>query len=224
MERIQGGRNRGCRSVLIYLNQPLRGISGFEHLRNAPVMYALVMTRESDLHVVFGPNVSYNPEHSSSHLLLLVESLLMLYRLVPAESVSAPTPEGWLLQLPTTVGRGHEQPVCIDDDSISRAHCQLMLGPDEALQVRDLGSLNGTYVNGERIRGIHSLIPGDTLQLGAVSLRVEYASDTDPGPAPAKPKRPSMNATQPMKQLTTPKFTMHEMKEEPKRWWEFWKE
>ena len=147
----------------------------------------------------------------------------MFYRLVPINSIPGVSAKGWRLDLPATVGRSREHAVCIDDDSISRAHCQLMLGPDEGLQVRDLGSLNGTYVNGERIRHIHSLIPGDTLQLGSVTLRVEYTSDTDPGYQPPIKPKTKLTTTQPMKTVSPPKFTMEEVKEAKKHWWEFWK-
>jgi pSer/pThr/pTyr-binding forkhead associated (FHA) protein len=98
-----------------------------------------------------------------------------------------------------------------------------LLGPDEGVQIRDLGSLNGTYVNGERIKGIHSLVPGDALQIGSVSVRIEYASDTDPGKPPPKRVSAPNNATQPMKVIPPEKFTMHEVVEPEKKWWEFWK-
>jgi pSer/pThr/pTyr-binding forkhead associated (FHA) protein len=84
--------------------------------------------------------------------------------------------------------------------------------------------MNGTYLNGERVRQTHSVVPGDILQLGAITLRVEYSSDTDPGrlALPVKSVKP-MNATQPMRTLPSENFTMQEVKETPKRWWEFWK-
>ncbi len=130
----------------------------------------------------------------------------MLYRLVLATSESRGGADGWNLHLPATIGRNPEHEVSIDDASISRSHCQILLGPDESLQVRDLGSMNGTYVNGARIQKIHSLAPGDVLQLGALSLRIEYSSDTDPGnQVKKKPLSGGVKTTQPMK--TIPRFS-----------------
>ncbi len=147
----------------------------------------------------------------------------MQYRIVPTNPMPGLPAQGWRLNLPETIGRNTELPICIEDESISRSHCQMLLGPDEDLQVRDLGSLNGTYVNGERISKIQSLAPGDILQLGSVSLNVEFESDTAPG-HPERPKKKAvMTATQPMKVLPPSNFTIQEVKKVPKQWWEFWK-
>jgi pSer/pThr/pTyr-binding forkhead associated (FHA) protein len=155
--------------------------------------------------------------------LLTEQGTCMAFRLVPVDLESGLNPQGWALSLPTTVGRSSDLAVCIDDDSISRSHCQLIQGPDECLQVRDLGSLNGTYVNGERIRHIHSLVPGDTLQIGSVNLRVEYLSDTNPGMPLSGSKKVSTATTQPMKTIPKETFTMRVVEEPPRKWWEFWK-
>jgi pSer/pThr/pTyr-binding forkhead associated (FHA) protein len=147
----------------------------------------------------------------------------MHYRIVPTNPMPGLPAQGWRLNLPETIGRNTELPISIEDDSISRSHCQMLLGPDEDLQVRDLGSLNGTYVNGERISKIQSLAPGDILQLGSVSLTVEFEADTAPG-QPERPKKKSvMTATQPMKVLPPSNFTIQEVKKVSKQWWEFWK-
>jgi pSer/pThr/pTyr-binding forkhead associated (FHA) protein len=146
----------------------------------------------------------------------------MYYQLIPLSGTQS-RESGWRLELPATVGRGSEASLCIDDDSISRSHCQIYLAPDESLQVRDLGSTNGTYVNGERIRQHHSLFPGDELQIGSLTMKVHYASDTDPGVVKSSPQSSSSNKTQQMKTVRTPTFTMHEVTTPSKKWWEFWK-
>lgn len=147
----------------------------------------------------------------------------MYYKLIPNNPIPGVGPQGWSIKPPCTVGRSVDSQVCIDDESISRSHCQLFLGPDESLQVRDLGSLNGTYVNGEKIRKVHSLSTGDSLQVGSIIVRVEYASDTNPGIQPSKQVSSPTRVTQPMK-ILRPEQLAHQPPSEPdKKWWEFWK-
>jgi pSer/pThr/pTyr-binding forkhead associated (FHA) protein len=53
---------------------------------------------------------------------------------------------------------------------VSRIHCRLEAN-EETLEVIDLESTNGVYVNGERVETAH-LIPGDRLRVGRVELQV----------------------------------------------------
>lgn len=71
----------------------------------------------------------------------------------------------------TVVGRKNEIcDLCIDRNSISKLHC-LIVKTDGLLFVRDLGSTNGTKVNGQRVtRG--ALLPGDELAFASVKYRV----------------------------------------------------
>jgi predicted component of type VI protein secretion system len=147
----------------------------------------------------------------------------MYYRLVPEKPILGVGPQGWSLKLPATIGRSGDTDVCIDDESISRSHCQLFLGSDESLQVRDLNSLNGTFVNGERIKKVHSLFPGDVVQVGSAFLRVEYASDTDPGKPPPRRQASQTSVTQPMKAPSPERYLEARPPQPAKRWWEFWK-
>lgn len=163
----------------------------------------------------------YKIKRSQPHLLFISFGPNMYYKLVRNDSTKSSSPQTWNLSLPATVGRGPESSVCIDDESISRLHCKLFLASDESLHIRDNGSTNGTYVNGDRIQHPVSLTPGDVLQLGSVLLQIQFASDTDPGPAAPKKTTPSVAATQPMRTIPSQSFTMHEVPE--KRWWEFWK-
>jgi hypothetical protein len=68
----------------------------------------------------------------------------------------------------TTVGRHPEAHVFLDDITVSRRHAILERGGDGFL-VRDLGSLNGTYVGGERVEA-QELVSGDELQVGRFKL------------------------------------------------------
>jgi pSer/pThr/pTyr-binding forkhead associated (FHA) protein len=63
-----------------------------------------------------------------------------------------------------------------DDPEISRQHARISRDPQGQLVVEDLGSTNGTYVNGQRISGQQVLNPGDTVQMGRSTLTVEGAA------------------------------------------------
>ena|SRR6478672_6865902 len=69
-----------------------------------------------------------------------------------------------------TVGRGAIADLILDAALVSRIHCRLEAN-DETLEVVDLESTNGVYVNGERVSRAH-LIPGDRLKVGRVELDV----------------------------------------------------
>jgi class 3 adenylate cyclase len=71
----------------------------------------------------------------------------------------------------TTVGRGEDAGLPLDDPEISRAHAVLVPTAD-GLEIRDLGSLNGTWVNGERITSATLLVAGDVVKLGATRIEV----------------------------------------------------
>jgi pSer/pThr/pTyr-binding forkhead associated (FHA) protein len=75
--------------------------------------------------------------------------------------------------VPTTVGRSDDNVVVLDgDDYASGRHARVESGLD-GTWVIDLGSTNGTYVNGERIEGRTRLHEGDLLQVGDTELRFE---------------------------------------------------
>lgn len=62
----------------------------------------------------------------------------------------------------------------IEDEEISRRHAVVRPGAG-GIEIEDLGSTNGTYVNGERISGATRLAGGDTVKLGKSVLQVEAA-------------------------------------------------
>jgi two-component system, cell cycle response regulator len=67
------------------------------------------------------------------------------------------------------IGRDDTVDIPLLDDRISRKHARLVVEGDTSW-IEDLGSRNGTFVNGERISGRHSLRDGDKIQLGARSI------------------------------------------------------
>jgi pSer/pThr/pTyr-binding forkhead associated (FHA) protein len=70
-----------------------------------------------------------------------------------------------------------------NDEEISRYHARLSLDADELFAVEDLGSTNGTFVNGLRISVPQTLKQGDTIELGGSTLVVREL----PAPAAADP-------------------------------------
>ena len=75
------------------------------------------------------------------------------------------------------VGRGESGMGNLRGDSeISRRHARFYRGEDGRLLIEDLGSTNGTLVNGRRITGPRLLAPGDEVQLGETVLRYEAAA------------------------------------------------
>lgn len=74
----------------------------------------------------------------------------------------------------TTAGRHPQSDIFLDDVTVSRRHVEFRRGPDGGFTVSDVGSLNGTYVNRERIDSV-PLANGDEVQIGKYRL-VFYAS------------------------------------------------
>lgn len=116
-----------------------------------------------------------------------------------------------------TVGRAHDCSVQLPSDllhrAISRHHCLLDINPP-VVRVRDLGSRNGTYVNGKKIGQRspdmvpesaavadlpeYALYAGDTVQLGDVSLEVTVCATDDSVNAVGRPGDASGLSPQPL--------------------------
>ena len=75
-----------------------------------------------------------------------------------------------------TAGRHPDSEIFLDDVTVSRRHAEFRRGP-EGFSVRDVGSLNGTYVNRDRIDEV-VLQGGDEVQIGKFRL-VFFASQAD---------------------------------------------
>lgn len=81
------------------------------------------------------------------------------------------------------IGRAAEEAVGRfgDDPELSRRHATVSRGPGGELTIEDLGSANGTFVNGERLSEPRVLRAGDVIRLGQSQLAVEAGTDV-PGP------------------------------------------
>lgn len=77
------------------------------------------------------------------------------------------------LKLPTTIGRSREAKLKLPHPLVSRKHCEVF-EKNGQLFVRDLGSLNGTYVDSHKIESEHVLAPNQLLTLGTVTFRAVY--------------------------------------------------
>lgn len=74
-----------------------------------------------------------------------------------------------------TIGRAEDNTLPLDDKTISKHHARIVTYFN-ATHVEDLGSTNGTYVNGKRIHK-KVLQPGDILKIGQHQLRLDPESD-----------------------------------------------
>ncbi|WP_432573100.1 FHA domain-containing protein [Kineococcus sp. SYSU DK005] len=85
----------------------------------------------------------------------------------------------------TSAGRHQTSDIFLDDVTVSRRHAEFLRAPDPAsgpgFRVRDVGSLNGTYVNRERIDDV-VLRAGDEVQIGKYRM-VYHPSAQQGGPA-----------------------------------------
>ncbi|MDP9035019.1 MAG: FHA domain-containing protein, partial [Myxococcota bacterium] len=85
-----------------------------------------------------------------------------------------------------SLGRHPNNTIQLLDKIVSKEHCVLELR-DGHFVLRDLGSLNGTYVNGERVRGETLLKHGDEVALGATRARYDDGAGTAVAPPPLGP-------------------------------------
>jgi len=95
-----------------------------------------------------------------------------------------------------SLGRHPSNTVQLLDKIVSKEHCIIERRPN-GFTLKDLGSLNGTYVNGERVAGERDLRHGDDIALGQTRARFDDGSGR---PMPAQPGYPSTPGFQPAHQ------------------------
>ena len=88
--------------------------------------------------------------------------------------------KSWSLSESTFVGRDKTLKIFIDDNSVSRKHAEITLTID-GWMVCDLGSTNGTFINGKKLSGkSYSILSNDIVQFGEIGLVVESIHDLPP--------------------------------------------
>ena len=128
-----------------------------------------------------------------------------LYTLVPTESGGLPLPIG---EKAITIGRSSENVLALNDNLLSRFHCviertnhsgtRMDLTLDETgtptddatLHIRDLGSRNGTRVNGQKITDV-ALKPGDVVKVGTHTFMIEVEESLKERQAAAREAAPA---------------------------------
>jgi pSer/pThr/pTyr-binding forkhead associated (FHA) protein len=103
------------------------------------------------------------------------------------------------------IGRDASNSVAINDAEISRKHSRLSFQGGKYV-LEDLGSTNGTFVNGQRLAGPVVLKPGDVVSLGEQIVLMYDAINQDPGATVASPRQ-SVRVTPPPVQPVAPTYT-----------------
>ena len=75
--------------------------------------------------------------------------------------------------LPVAIGRGGQNEIPLDGDEFASAQHARFESKRDGLWVEDVGSTNGTFVNGARVTSARLLQPGDVVRIGHTDLVVE---------------------------------------------------
>jgi hypothetical protein len=104
------------------------------------------------------------------------EPTVELGRLVVVASPSGEPAPGvaFALDAVTSLGRDVNNSIVLEDEFVSVTHAALTYR-GRAWYVEDLGSTNGTFVNGSQVDGLAPIAFGDEIQIGQVRLRLERA-------------------------------------------------
>jgi pSer/pThr/pTyr-binding forkhead associated (FHA) protein len=101
------------------------------------------------------------------------------------------------------IGRDSSNSVAINDAEISRKHSRLTFQGGKYV-LEDLGSTNGTFVNGQRLAGQVVLKPGDVVSLGEQIVLMYDAIDQDPGATVVSPRQAPRVTPPPVQSITPP--------------------
>lgn len=73
------------------------------------------------------------------------------------------------------IGRSNRSDIVVEDPSVSGQHARLSVATGGSASVTDLGSSNGTTVNGQKVQGSQAVRSGDTIGVGEALLRLELS-------------------------------------------------
>ena len=118
-----------------------------------------------------------------------------------------------LVKSEMTIGRVAKNDIAIDDSEVSRNHARLIADGDGYI-LEDLGSTNGTFVNGKKLSGKQALKPGDVINLGK-SVALVYQSLGDDLEATVLSSSPELTVM-----TTAPTSRAEEHREMFERWFE----
>ncbi len=74
---------------------------------------------------------------------------------------------------PITVGRGEQNDVALESDEFASSTHARFVPQRDGVWIEDVGSTNGTFVNGDRLPSPRKLTPGDVVRIGDTELRFE---------------------------------------------------
>jgi len=103
----------------------------------------------------------------------------------------------------TTLGRDITNDIVINDREASRHHLRLVRSGD-SITVEDLGSTNGTFVNGKRVSGVTPLQNGDMVGLGetvTLGFEIQRAQQAQQAPPPQQPQQPVTSPPPPQPEI-----------------------
>jgi len=118
-----------------------------------------------------------------------LDGYAMTPRLIEPGRTAQQTREIPILGKEFVIGRGNDCDLRLRDPNISRHHCMIRLRPPE-VTLFDLGSSNGSYVNGNRVIAQVTLQSGDEIRLGAFCFVLDLGEGYDQSSA----KHPDVNA------------------------------
>jgi pSer/pThr/pTyr-binding forkhead associated (FHA) protein len=103
------------------------------------------------------------------------------------------------------IGRLSSAHLCLEDDKVSRIHSVIEVAPDGSLSIIDMGSVEGTYVNGKRVNK-GTLAFGDEIKVGNTTIKVDKndGASVAPSIAPVAGVEAATNPAAPVVESNSP--------------------
>jgi hypothetical protein len=117
------------------------------------------------------------PDHAARETVVAADAATVREGEEPSLVIISGRHRGRRIPVPSTgivLGReGRMAPIFRDDPLVSRGHAQVYVADDRSVQVADLNSTNGTFVNGEAISSLTRLAGQDVLRIGSIEMRLD---------------------------------------------------